>query len=84
MDEQIKKSLKRAMESGEISLTRSLLRWKYKKAGNQIPTDHQLEKEARQAADRMRRVISKRSKNVWNELKKSTFKDSERKGGTGS
>lgn len=78
MDEQIKKSFKRAIENSEISLTRSLLRWKYKKVGNQIPVDHQLEKEARQAADRMRQVISKRGKNVWNELKKSYVKDNEK------
>jgi hypothetical protein len=78
MDEQIKKSLKRAVEKGQISLTRSLLRWKYKKVGNQIPVDHQLEKEARETADRMRQVISKRGKNIWNELKKSYVKDNEK------
>jgi hypothetical protein len=78
MDEQIKKSLKRAVEKGEISLTRALLRWKYKKVGNQIPVDHRLEKEARETADRMRQVISKRGKNIWNELKKSYVKDNEK------
>ncbi len=81
MGEQIKKGLKRAIENGEISLTRSLLRWRYKKGGNQIPADHQLEKEAREAADRMRQVISKRGKNVWNELKKGTVKDNKKRGG---
>jgi hypothetical protein len=75
MNEEIRKSLKRAIENSEINLTRSLLRWKYKKAGNQIPVDHKLEKEAREVADRMRQVISKRGKNVWNELKKSYVKD---------
>jgi hypothetical protein len=78
VDEQFKKSLKRVIENGEVSLTRSLLRWKYKKVGNQIPMDHQLEKEAREAADRMRQVISKRGKNVWNELKKSYVKDNKK------
>ena len=78
MDEQIKKSLKSAIENGEVSLTRTLLRWKCKKVGNQIPMDHQLEKEAREAADRMRQVISKRGRNVWNELKKSYVKDNKK------
>jgi hypothetical protein len=78
MDEQFKKSLKRVIENGEVSLTRSLLRWKYKKVGNQIPMDRQLEKEAREAADRMRQVISRRGKNVWNELKKSYVKENKK------
>ena len=83
MDEQFKKSLKSVIENGGVSLTRSFLRWKYKKVGNQIPVDHQLEKEAREAADRMRQVISKRGKNVWNELKKSYVKESKKRGGKG-
>jgi hypothetical protein len=78
MDEQFKKSLKRVIENSEVSLTRSLLRWKYKKVGNQIPVDRQLEKEAREAADRMRQVISRRGKNVWNELKKSYVKENKK------
>lgn len=78
MDEEIKKSLKRVVEKGEISLTRSLLRWKYRKVMNKTPEEHQLEKQAEEAVDQMRRVISKRSKNVWNELKKSTFKENKR------
>ena len=83
MDEEIKKSLKRAIENSEISLTRTLLRWKYKKVGNQIPVDHQLEREAREAAGRMRQVISERGKNVWNELKKSCIKGNKNQGGPG-
>jgi len=78
MDEEIKKRLRRTVEQGEISLTRSLLRWRYKKAGNEPPQDHQLEKEAEKVADRMRQVISKRSQNVWKELKKSAFKRNKR------
>ena len=78
MDEEIKKRLKRTIEKGEISLTRSLLRWRYGKAGKETPQEHQLEKEAEKAADRMRQVISRRSQNVWSELKKTAFKGKKR------
>lgn len=82
MDEQIKKSLKKAVEHSEVSLTRSILRWKYKKGGNQVPVDHQLENEAREIAGRMHQVIAKRGKNVWNELKAVYVKGNKKKGGS--
>jgi hypothetical protein len=71
MDEDTKKIIRRAVEKTEIGLTRSILRWKYKKEGRQVPLEPQLEEESRRVAGRASRIISKSGKNVWNELKKA-------------
>ncbi|MBL7210860.1 MAG: hypothetical protein ISS61_00620 [Desulfobacteraceae bacterium] len=80
MDEDIKKGLKRAVESVEVSVTKSVLRWKYKKEGKQIPLEERLENESRHVADRAHEVIAKRGRNVWEELKKAYLKGDGKKG----
>jgi len=80
MDEDIKKGLKRAVESVEVSVTKSVLRWKYKKEGKEIPLEERLENESRHVADRAHEVIAKRGRNVWEELKKAYLKGDGKKG----
>jgi hypothetical protein len=80
MDEKIKKGLKKAVQHAEKGVTKSILRWKYKKEGKQIPLEDRLEDESRHVADRAHEVIVRRGKNVWNELKKAYFKGDGKRG----
>ncbi len=80
MDEEIKKGLKKAIDHAEMSVTKSVLRWKYKKEGKQIPVEDTLENESRHVADRAHEVIAKRGRNVWQEFKNVYFKGDKKKG----
>jgi hypothetical protein len=71
MDDELKKNLKKVTEKTEIKLTESILRWKYKKEGKEIPVDQDLEGQSRLILDQAHKTISKRGKNIWNELKKA-------------
>ena len=71
MDEELKKNLKKVTEKTGIKLTESILRWKYKKEGKEIPADQDLEGQSRLILDQAHSTISKRGKNIWNELKKA-------------
>jgi hypothetical protein len=74
MDEQIKKNVKKFARDAENKVARSILRWKYKKEGKQVPVEDQLENESRYVAEKAHQVIAKRGKTVLNELKKVYFK----------
>jgi hypothetical protein len=71
MDDELKKNLKRMTKKTEMKLTESILRWRYKKEGKQIPADQDLEGRSRLILDQAHKTISKRGKNIWNELKKA-------------
>jgi len=79
MDDQIRESLKKAVEQAETSLAKSILRWKYKKQGTPTPLDHQLEEESRQVGRRAHGIIARRGKSALRELKKAYQKKSEKK-----
>lgn len=80
MDEEIKKGLKKAIQGAELSVARSILRWKYRKEGKQVPLDERLEDESRHVAGQAHEVIARRSKNVWKELKKVYSTEDGKKG----
>lgn len=71
MDEELKKKIKKAAERTEIKITESLLRWKYKKEGKKIPANQNFESQSRHIMEQAHKTISKRGKNIWNELKKA-------------
>jgi len=71
MDDDLKKNLKALTEKTEIRLTESLLKWKYKKEGKEIPEDQNLKDQSRLIMEQAHKTISKRGKNIWNELKKA-------------
>lgn len=79
MDDELKKNLKKVTEKTEIKLTESILRWKYKKEGKEIPVDQDLEGQSRLILDQAHKTISKRGKNIWNELKKAYQKKGAKK-----
>jgi hypothetical protein len=71
MDDELKKNLKKVTEKTEIKLTESILRWKYKKEGKEIPAHQDLEGQSRLILNQAHKTISRRGKNIWNELKKA-------------
>jgi hypothetical protein len=75
MDEEVKKSVKKLAEETEIKITKTILRWKYKKEGKPLPTDEELEDDSKQTANRAHDIIAKRGKNIWEELKKVYSRD---------
>jgi hypothetical protein len=80
MDEDIKRGLKKIARNTETMLTGSILRWKYKKEGKKIPNNQELEQQSQLITDQAHKIISKRGKNVWNELKKA-YKERQKKEG---
>jgi hypothetical protein len=70
MEQETKNNLKKIAEEAEMRVARSVLRWKYKKEGKQVPQDSRLEDESRQVAGRAHQVLAERSRTVFNELKK--------------
>ena len=71
MDDELKKNIKNVTETTEIKLAETILRWKYKKEGKKIPADQDLEGRSRLILEQAHKTISKRGKNIWNELKKA-------------
>ena len=70
MAEETKHNLKKIAEEAEMKDAKSVLRWKYKKEGKDVPPEYRLESESRQIAGRAHEVLAKRGKTVFNELKK--------------
>lgn len=70
MAEEIKKNIKRLAEDTEIRVARGILRWKYRREGKPVPTDQQLDNDSTQVARQAHKVIARRGRNVWNELKR--------------
>lgn len=70
MAEETKHNLKKIAEEAEMKVAKSVLRWKYKKEGKDVPPEYRLESESRQIAGRAHEVLVERGKNVFNELKK--------------
>ena len=71
MDDELKKNLKNVTEKTELRLTESILKWKYKKEGKNIPAEQDLENQSRMILEQAHKTISKRGKNIWNELRKA-------------
>jgi len=70
MDEDLKKGLKKIARNTELKATETLLRWRYKKEGKEIMDHHNLELQSQLITDQAHQIITRRGKNIWNELKK--------------
>ena len=66
-----KSDLKDMAHQAERKLTESILRWKYRKEGRPVPGNDTLERQSQQVRDDAHRILSKRGKRVWEELKKA-------------
>jgi hypothetical protein len=69
MPARIKKNVLKAIQHAEVGMAKSLIMWKYRKNKIPVPEDTNLEKESQRVADKAHEIISKRGKNVWNEIK---------------
>jgi len=69
MDEDLKKGIKKVARDTEIKVTESVLRWKVKKEGGKMPDDQNIRRQSEVIADQAHQIISKRGKNIWNQLK---------------
>lgn len=69
MSDRIKKNVLRALQQAEVGMARSLILWKHRKNNIPEPDETNLEKESQRVADEANKVISKRGKNFWNEIK---------------
>ena len=75
MDDETKKEIKKMARNTEIKLAESLLRWKYKKEGKEVPAEGELHSQSRVVAEKAHKIITQRSKNIWSELKKTYQKN---------
>lgn len=75
VDDETKREIKRIARNTQIRVAESLLRWKYKKEGKEVPEDGELHFQSRIVAERAQKIITRRSKNVWAELKKTYRKN---------
>ena len=71
MDEKFKKNIKKIAGDAEAKVTESILRWKFKKEGKELPDSKDLEEQSRMIMEQAHRTLSKRGKNVWDEIKKA-------------
>jgi len=70
MAKDIKKDLKKLAKQGEIKLTESILKWKYKKEGKRIPHDEILKHSSRSLTDKANEILYQKGKSIFNEIKK--------------
>lgn len=77
MDDETKREIKKIARNTEVKVTESILRWKYKKEGKEIPEEGDLHAQSRVVADKAHKIISRRGKNIWKELKKAYQKPRE-------
>jgi hypothetical protein len=68
-------SLAEMAQNVEVSLTESLLRWKYRRQGKTPPADNQLKDQSKAITDQVHEILLRRGKNIWKELKSRTDKE---------
>lgn len=73
--------IRRALDRAERGITRSVIRWKYKKEGRPLPPHDVLEGRSRQVIDEAHKIIARRGGSVWNELRNVYARQKDKKGG---
>jgi hypothetical protein len=73
--------IRRALDRAERGITRSVIRWKYKKEGRPVPPDDALEGQSIQVVDQAHKIIARRGRSVWNELRNVYARQKEKKEG---
>jgi len=69
MDKDVKENVKNLMKATEMKLAKSILRWKYKKEGKEIPGDSDLQARSRMITEKANQVLSRSGKSLLKELK---------------
>jgi hypothetical protein len=78
MDKDIKDDLKKLAKETEVKLTKSILRWRYKKEGKTMPDKETLEHKSRLITDRANMILAQRGKNIFDEFKKAYHESKKR------
>ena len=73
--------IRRALDRAERGITRSVIRWKYRKEGRPLPPDDALEGHSRQVVDQAHEIIARRGRSVWNEFRNVYARQKGKKGG---
>jgi hypothetical protein len=76
VDMKTKKEIRKTLDRMERGITRSIIRWKYKKEDRPLPQDEFIEDQSRSVVNEAHRIVSKRGKRIWNELRKVYSKES--------
>ncbi|MBW2095711.1 MAG: hypothetical protein JRI80_12565 [Deltaproteobacteria bacterium] len=71
--------IRRALDRMERGITRSVIRWKYKKDGRPLPPDDALEGQSKQVIDQAHKIIARRGRSVWSEFKSVYAKQKNKK-----
>ena len=71
MDEALKKGLKKMAKNAELRVAESLLRWKYKKEGKNVPEDESISEQSKTITDQAHQIIGKRGKRIWDGFKEA-------------
>ncbi len=71
MSGEIKQEFLKLARRAEDRAAESLLRWKYRKEGAEVPEDARIRRESEAVADQANRILSARGRRVWAELKKA-------------
>lgn len=78
VDRKTKNEIQEALDRMERGITRSIIRWKYKKDNRPLPQDEFIEDQSRYVVDEAHRIVSKRGKRIWNELRRVYSKGSKK------
>jgi hypothetical protein len=81
MGEDARNEIRRVLDRAERGITRSVIRWKYRKEGRPVPPDDTLEGQSQEVVDQAHKIIARRSKSVWSELKSVYAKQKSNKEG---
>jgi len=71
MTKDIKHDLKKLAKETEVMLTESILRWRHKKEGGEIPDKETLKRDSRLIADKANRILSQKGKSILKEIKRA-------------
>ena len=71
MTKDIKHDLKKLAKETEVMLTESILRWRYKKEGGEIPDKETLKRDSRLITDKANRILYQKGKSILKEIKRA-------------
>ena len=71
IEKDMKNNLKKLVKDTEVKLTESILKWKIKRSGENMPNKKVLEHNSRLIAEQANRILSGKAKKFLNDVKKA-------------
>ena len=71
MARDIKDDIKKLARETEVKVAEALLRWKHRREGTETPDRQSLDQKSRLITDKANRILSKKGKSLWDEIKKA-------------